>query len=133
MLKNIYYSIRYCSYRLYKEYKILDVLIIYLEEVGIKSIQTDKSFLGLKITFNDGTVLNTWNDNKWCAWMSEGYIQFSNDKKITWNGKMPSFEVLYKFKKAVTQYEGNKSKLNSDYSEYLPIKIQRKAKLQKLK
>jgi hypothetical protein len=63
MLKNIYYSIRYCSYRLYKEYKILDVLIIYLEEVGIKSIQTDKSFLGLKITFNDGTVLNTWNDN----------------------------------------------------------------------
>lgn len=129
ILESIWYYFRYGSLtKLYKSDPILDILLIYLKEVGIKNYTCD-SYHTL-ITFNDGTKLNYWNVNKWYAWMSEGVVNFSNGKSYRWNHSMPSNKVLFYFKKYTREIEKQKMKL--DYSEFLPIKILRKIKLQKI-
>ena len=64
--------------------------------------------------------------------MSHGDIYFSNGENIKWSSKMPSVEVLYKYKKYIENYDNNE-----DISKYLPlkmqIKLQRKQKLLKIK
>lgn len=60
--------------------------------------------------------------------MSSGNINFSNGEKISWQGKMPPLEVLYKYKK----YIENDNDDDDNINKYLPIKYQRKMKLEKL-
>ena len=84
---------------------------------------------GCTITFNDGTIYSFWDDNKWFAWMSYGEIKFSNGKELKWDEKMPSSEVLYKYSRYIRKI---KNKPDSDYTEYLPLKLLRKMKLKKL-
>jgi len=125
------YKRGYNSDRMYPEYKMLDILIIYLEEVGIKSYEKTSELYYSKIIFNDGTEYSFWNDDTQSAWMTSGKINFSNGEKLSWSYKCPTYEVLYKYKIALTQLE--KKKEDEDYSKYLPIKILRKIKLDKLK
>jgi hypothetical protein len=109
----------------YPEHKILDILIVYLEEVGISTY--DIGDFNSKITFKDNTVFSFWDSNKWYAWMSSGTIHFSNGKILTWSSKCPSYEVLYKFKVEIDNF------CVKSYNDYLPIKVSRKLKLNKLK
>ena len=104
-----------------------NILIIYLEQVGIRTIE----YTGYQcyVTFKDGTLLKFWNENRWYSWMSTGEINFSSGKKIEWTQKMPYSEVLYKYKKLIIKND----KVLDDYTEYLPIKLLRKMKLKKLK
>lgn len=129
ILKRIYYFWMYFAlYRDSPSWNKLDFLIIYLEEVGIKSVEYKEEYYGCIITFNDGTIYRFWNENKWFAWMCSGEIRFSNGKKLEWRDKMPSSEVLYKYRK----YIRKNIQKDSDYSEYLPLKLLRKMKLKKL-
>jgi len=123
---NLKYKRLYDSHRNYEEYPFLDILIIYLEEVGIASYE--ENFATSKIVFKDNTELFFWDANKYYAWMSSGVINFSNGKSVKWSEKMPSYEVLYKYKRAVLDFGAQ-----TNYNEFLPIKIQRKLKLEKLK
>ena len=102
---------------------MLDVLLVYLEEVGVKSKIQNEPYHA-SVIFNDGTIVTFWNANKWYAWMSSGTIKFSNGKELRWSSQVPSYEVLYKFKMLFEN--------DSDYSEYLSTKLARKIKLKKL-
>lgn len=63
--------------------------------------------------------------------MSTGDIKFSNGKELHWHSQMPSYEILYKFKKIITNKE--KIEKKKEKEKYLPIKTLRKVKLDKLK
>lgn len=129
-IRRIYYFWRYfCFLKNHPPSKKLDILIIYLKEVGIRTIEHKKEFYGYTITFNDGTIFKFWDNNRWYSWMSLGEIKFSNGKKIEWSGTMPYSEVLYKYRKIIIKNE----KISDDYTEYLPLKMLRKMKLKKLK
>ena len=142
ILKSIYYFFRY-GFKGYRTWHMLDVLQIYLENVGIKSISVDSLETSFNrfyytIIFNDSTYLKFWNGGRWWFWMTSGTIEFSNGKILTWDArdnKMPSYEVLFKFKKVIKEYEkGNapikkQKNYSDDYSEYLPLKLARKIKL----
>ena len=141
--KRLYYNYSW-GLRLYEESKKLDILLIYLDNVKITSIE----YLNYdyKITFDDNSILTFWNSNRWYAWMVIGNMVFSNGKKIEWRYETPSYEVLYKYRKLIlNQEEINKKeevkeikkekkfKKIEDFYEYLPIKLLRKEKLKKIK
>ena len=131
--KNIYYFIRYGS--IMKNYNTnykLNVLLVYLEEIGIRKVDLSDGYY-CAVIFNDNTKMRFWNVNRWYAWMSQGEIIFSNGKTLTWNATMPSSEVLYKFKKIIKAQGKIKKIVDSEYSELLPVKVIRKRKLDKLK
>ena len=132
ILNSLYYWFLYgCNNKIFVTSIKLDILLIYLKEFGIKSIEN--STYHIKIIFNDGTKLRFWNENRWYSWMSNGTIEFSDGKCFSWNDKMPRNEVLYEFKKVVKSIENKKDYIDNDYSEFLPQKIIRKMKLKKLK
>lgn len=134
VLKSIYYMFLNFSPRNYRTYNKLDVLLIYLNEIGIKEYSEDKDGYNATITFNDETTYYYWNENRWYAWMRKGEINFSNGKVLEWNDKMPSNEVIYKYRKALKKYRIKlRNNNDNDYSEYLPLKLLRKTKLNKLK
>ena len=110
----------------------LDVLLVYLNEVGIRTIDLNDSYYNT-IIFNDNTKMKFWNANRWYAWMSQGEIVFSNGKTLTWNAVMPSSEVLYKFKKIIVAQGKIKKVDDSNFTDLLPVKVIRKRKLDKLK
>ena len=130
-LLKLKYKSYYNSDRLYKEYKMLDVLIVYLEEVGIKSYTKSYSMYRSKIIFNDNTELIFWDSDTKMSTMSSGSISFSNGESLIWDNKSPSYEVLYKFSIAIKKI--NEYDEYDDFSKYLPIKLQRKVKLKNLK
>lgn len=101
----------------------LIILSIYLDKIGIKNMS--ESQYHMHITFNDNTTATIWNENKPYAWMSSGKINFSNGESLKWASKSPPLETLYKFKKF-------KEKNDTDITKYLPSKMLRKQKLQKL-
>jgi hypothetical protein len=126
------YKRSYGYNRLYIEYKILDVLIVYLEEVGVKYYDKDYSIYTSKITFNDNTIFTFFNDGiPKSSFMSNGSISFSNGENLKWERKSPSYEVLYKYMIEIKKLEETKD--DEDFSKYLPIQLQRKLKLKKLK
>lgn len=127
IFNSIKYGLLYGSHKLYETSNDLDILLIYLKEYDVKNIKIE--YYNFIITFNDGTEAKIWNSNKYYAWMSEGVIIFSNGKKFTWSRTMPRFEVLYKFKKLIKNY----NKTHNDMEQFLPLKLQRKLKLKKLK
>lgn len=134
ILKSIFYTLLNSSPKIYEVYNKLDILLIYLKEIGIKEYSEDSDGYYATITFNDGTTYYYWDENKWYAWMRKGKINFSNGKILEWNDKMPSSEVIYKYKKATKKYRIKiHNNNNCDYSEYLPLKLIRKIKLKKLK
>ena len=129
-LKNIFFYFLYGSFIIkYKTSNKLDILLIYLNDIGIKSYKIDSSYFST-ITYNDGTTFKFCNENRWYAWMRFGKINFSNGKELTWNGIMPNYEVLFKYKKIINKL--NKKSENIDFNEYLPKQLLRKRKLQKL-
>jgi hypothetical protein len=120
--------------RLYDLNRLLDVLLIYLKEVGIRTI--DSGEFECIIVFNDNTKLKFWNVNRWYAWMRKGEVNFSNGENLKWDDKMPSREVVFHFMRAVRKYEKQEKKqkkIDESYEKYLPIKIVRKIKLKNLK
>jgi hypothetical protein len=68
--------------------------------------------------------------------MSQGSINFSNGKFLSWDGSMPRYEVLYKFRKAIRKELKKSSmkdeKKEEDFIQYLPLKYIRKRKLKKI-
>lgn len=132
ILKKIYYGIifhlRYAFLRNEDVNRKLDVLLVYLNEIGIRSISMDYHWC--TIVFKDNTTIEFWNANRWYGWMSQGKISFSNGKVLEWNDTMPSNEVLVKFIKIVTFLDKKQQK--EDFTQYLPVKVLRKAKLKKL-
>lgn len=133
-LKLLYYNVN-CSMRVYSIDKKLNILIIYLENVKISSIVSSTYYYD--ITFEDGSILNFWNENRWHVWMSTGTMTFSNGRIMKWDAKMPSYEVLYKYKKMILKYEQSKKvkkvELIEDFYDCLPIKLIRKEKLKRIK
>jgi len=109
----------------------LDVLSIYLDEIGIKSIHYTRNDYEIVMEFNDGTILKGWNENKWYAWLSSGEINFSNGKLIRWSKKMPNVELALRLKKIVKNFDNQKYD-NFDHTQYLPKSLIRKLKLEKL-
>lgn len=128
-LKNAFYYFLYGSFIInYKTNYKLYILLIYLNEIGIKSFTKQSEYISI-IIFNDNTEFIFWNENRWYAWMRTGEIKFSNGKKLNWDGEMPPFEVLFKYKKLIKKLE---RKIDTNFSEYLPTQLIRKYKLQKL-
>lgn len=133
-IRSIYYFIMYGSLmKNYEVYYKLDILLVYLKEVGIKTIIISNDKYRGTIIFNDNTKFSFWNANRWYAWMSSGEIIFSNGKTLNWDMKMPKSEVLYKFKKVIKAYEKISKITDNAYSDLLPIKVQRKRKLNRIK
>ena len=134
LLKMFYYNINYQS-RLYKKSKKLDILLVYLENVNISSINTSNYYC--EIIFKDNSILIFWNANRWYAWMNQGNMTFSNGKTLMWCSEMPSYETLYKYKKLIKKFEKYKNIEDSEkidnINDYLPESIIRKVKLKKLK
>ena len=133
-LKEIYYYLKYPGTRLYARSKKLDVLLIYFNEIGIKSTKVDYGYY--LIIFNDDTQLKMWNENRWFAWMSSGSLTLKNGKNFEWNTCMPSYETLYHYMRYIKSIEPKEEKIlkhSEDYSEYLPLRVVRKLKLKKLK
>jgi len=113
--------------RLYSEDNRINVLLVYLKEVGVAT-SDDSDYYYFYVTFKDGTKLKCWNANKWECWMSIGEVDFSNGEKFRWDCRSPSYETLVAFKNLF-----NSCDYNSDYNRFLPLKVQRRLKLKKLK
>jgi hypothetical protein len=135
--KEIYYYFLYGQFlgKGYSRMIKLDILLVYLEEIGVKSILKKKLFglYGMEIIFNDNTKFKfRYSEDKsirWYGFMGYGKIEFSNGKELKWDYNMPSYEILYKYKRII-----NKNiKDTDDYTEYLPLRLLRKLKLKKLK
>lgn len=132
-LENLKYKFLYGDSTLYQRYEIFDILIIYLNDIGIKSLKNDEEYYST-IIFNDNTEFIFWRKNEHSAWMSYGTINFSNGEKLKWSSKSPSYKVLYLFKKALEEYQYTNDNFNiKNYSKYLPLKYIRKEKLKRLK
>jgi len=134
--KLIYYNYSFDT-RCYPIDKKLNILLIYLENVEIVSIELFT--FQCKITFVDNSELTFWNANRWYGWMSSGKMIFSNGKIMEWRSKCPSYETLYKYRKLIKNYEKPKTvekesnDIVGDFTDCLPIKILRKEKLKKIK
>jgi hypothetical protein len=122
----------------YDALETLDVIHLYLDNVGIKSIDDTKSSYMITIEFNDGTIFNGWNTNRWYAWLSQGVIDFSNGEQLVWYSKRPRYKVIYRLKTIVKNWEKEK-KRNSpelDFTKYLPTgytkRMERLKKLEEL-
>lgn len=140
-IESIYYKILYSSFTTnYESVNTLDVLLIYLENSGIKEYKKKDNFNGI-IIFNDNTEFNFWNTNRWYAWMHQGKIKFSNGQEYSWYQKMPNFKVLYFFKKEIVRLEKNeirklKEEENLKAKQMMnnaPISYIRKQKLKKIR
>jgi len=133
ILHNILKFYYYISWgmRIYSKYDELYVLLIYLKNIKISSIEKLPYYYN--ITFEDNSVLKFWDENRWYSWMSSGDMNFSNGKKLSWDGVMPSYEVLHEYRKIIRKYEKSK-RINGimNFSEYLPLKMIRKEKLKKI-
>lgn len=132
----LYYSFKYPESRCYSENRKLDVLLVYLKEIGIKSVINEYYYFTM--IFNDDTKLKFWNANRWGCWMFSGELSLMNGKMLKWDKSQPSYEVLCQYKDYVISIEpknkkDKKEKPDNDYSEYLPLKVLRKLKLKKLK
>lgn len=132
-LKEIYYYFLYGSIigRCDSRYRKLDILKIYLEEVGMKAVSkivSSTSLYDYYIIFNDDTTLYISYSTDY-TFMRRGIMKFS-DKELKWNEGMPSYEILYRYRKIIKKYHKD---IDSDYSEYLPLTLKRKLKLKKLK
>lgn len=130
-LKEIFYYFLYGSIigRCDSRYRKLDILKVYLEEIGIKAIsKMSDHYYDYYIIFNDDTTLYISYSTDY-TFMRRGIMKFS-DKELKWSDGMPSYEILYKYRKIVKKYQKD---IDSDYSEYLPLKLKRKLKLKKLK
>ena len=130
-----YYCISW-GMRNYSTYRELDVLLIYLNNIEILSVDTNS--FECQIMFEDNSKLIFWNESRWYAWMSSGSMSFSNGKILKWNGKMPSYEVLNKYRNVIKKYEREKKRSTKkistimDFSQYLPAKLIRKEKLKNI-
>lgn len=135
--KNLYYYFLTIE-RLYKKCETLDVLIIYLDNFKIKSVNIMPKQARCVIVLSDNTQIDFWYNtdetSRYDSTMSDGTIRFSNGKTFTWTSSQPSYEVLYKIKKILKLEKTEKpEKIKSSYEEYLPLKLLRKEKLKKLK
>lgn len=129
----MYYNIFSPSSRIYKKYNKLGILLVYLENVGIKSIHFPYSNK-VQIYFKDGTELyaTCYEDNH-SVFLSNGVMIFPNEKRLDWDERMPSYEILYKYNKIIEKERERLEYLKSDdYSEFLPEKLKRKLKLKKI-
>jgi len=136
ILKKIYYWVL-CPDPYFKIYPKLDVLLFYLESVGIKEVNMTKKFSCsyMNVTFKDNTTAKVWYSISYSLFMSQGEINFSNGKKLVWEKNNPSREIAYKYRKigrCKVKELKNKENINNDFSEYLPLKYKRKMKLNKL-
>ena len=95
---NICYRILYSKLSLYPVNRDLDILFIYLNDIGIRNINADGEF-DIIIEFNDNTAIDSWNSNRWYAFLSRGQIKFSNGETLTWNQSMPNIKILYIIKR----------------------------------
>lgn len=133
-LKEIYYYFLYGQLfgRGYDGMKKLNILLIYLEDVGIKSISKLNGHYDLEIIFNDNSRFecrcSESRSIRWYSFMRYGKIEFSNGKILIWDSNMPSYEILYKYKKIIIE----KMEDTDDYTEYLPTRVLRKLKLKKI-
>lgn len=127
-LNKLHYYMNFES-RHYPYYKKLDIILVYIDNLDIVSIKNDDYYY--IFTFSDNTILNFWHTNRWFAFMSQGNITFSNGKILDWCNKAPSYEILYKVKKIILEYE--KKQDDNEYYDCLPTKLLRKQKLEKLK
>lgn len=127
--RELYYWLLNPNIRIYKIDYRLNILLIYLKDIGIENVSYQEHSLSIFkyfiIKFKDGTILK-FEDRT--IYMCTGNIKFSNGKEIIWNFRQPSNEVMFKIKKIIKNH--NK---NFNYSEYLPLKTQRKIKLKNLK
>mgnify|MGYP001768446028 CR=1 FL=1 len=64
IFKSIFYTILYGHSRLYPNYYKLEVLLFYLENIGIKTIKGSGDEFNDIIIFNDGTEYTYWNSNR---------------------------------------------------------------------
>lgn len=121
------YKMSFGADSLYPELKKLGFLLIFLEEVCINSINQDDEHY-VHIIFNDNTNIKFWSykANGWQAFMTHGECEFSNGKKYKWASRMPSYEILYKYKLLLNEDTNN-------FDEFLPTQLVRKHKLEKLK
>ena len=147
LLKKIYYWFLWHNHIKYDYYPLLDILLVYLENVKISSINVDNYYA--TILFYDNSILKflicddnihfTVKDyNRWYIWMSKGEMSFHNGNTIDWRNDSPSREVLYKYKKLILKYEKDEiiRKKEADmlkYNNCLPIKLVRKEKLKNIK
>jgi len=114
----------------------LDVLLIFLNDIGIKKISTNTPRYDIIIEFNDGTIMKGWNVNRWYAWLSQGELKCSNGEYLSWYSERPRHEIIYKYKKIVKKWEKEQKKCKSEYSDfnkYLPkAYVKRMERLKKL-
>lgn len=124
LLKNSFYKIMNGGFMNDKYTPKLNIILIYMNDIGIKSIAFVDNNHWINIEFNDGTILHGWNSNRWYAWLSQGNIKFSNGEIMKWYDYIPSHEIIYKLKKIVMKYEKElekqRYKEETDFSKYLP-------------
>lgn len=123
------YKDQYGETRTYGESKKLGFLLVYLEEVGVKEIK--EGVHDCTVIFNDDSYVNFWNSNRWYSWMYSGTAKFSNGKEYKWSHAQPSYKILNKYKTLILT--GSEPTVDpNDYTEFLPLRLQRKYKLNKL-
>lgn len=124
LLKNSFYKIMNGVYMNDKYAPKLDIILIYMNNIGIKSITLVENEHWIDVEFNDGTILHGWNANRWYAWLSQGNIKFSNGQSMKWYDYRPSHEIIYKLRKIVMKYEKELKRQryeeDTDFSKYLP-------------
>lgn len=75
--------------------KNLSAFINCLLGYGIKTIKGSEFDLG--VVFNNGTILNCWNSNRYHAWMFRGEIIHNGEVVYTWKDSQPSALVMVRF------------------------------------
>lgn len=87
-------------------YEIDDYLDAILKDkikIGIESI-ISKDQYNQSVKFEDGTVYEFWNSNKYYAWLNSGTFTFADGTEYRYVSVRPTIETMYKFKCALKNF-----------------------------
>ncbi len=96
---------------LYDVDKILDSILLKSISSGIKSLERDS--YEMHIVFNDGSRATMWDTSTISAWLSSGYIEFSDDKKYNWTASRPSRYIMSMLSNNIDDFNKEKYKVKT--------------------
>lgn len=91
--------------------KELDDILRKCLESGIKTYIKNSGYI--RLIFNNGADARMWDESKYYAWLSDGYIT-KDDLRFGWTSKMPSVEVMYKLKCLINGIKGEFGSLHKE-------------------
>lgn len=78
-----------------------------ISEHKLIKIEYSRNFF-IRLFFDGGIEIETWNANKYYAWLSRGYIEKDGNTILSWDGERPKRRTMNKLIKAIKKYTQEK-------------------------